>query len=72
MFLVKHLRPDIANGTTKLSKANDGVNPVAFNEFVIGHVLDKKNLGLKLEQTGITNKPWEIVCFRNSDYARDQ
>ena len=30
LFLVKHLRPDIANITRELSKANDGANSAAF------------------------------------------
>ena len=28
-------------------------------------------LGLKIEPTGNSNEPWEIVCFGNSDYAGD-
>ena len=29
-YLVKHLRPDIANMTRELSKTKNGVNPVVF------------------------------------------
>ena len=73
MFLVKYLCPDLANTTRKLSKANDGANPVAFNDLlhVIKYVIDMKNFGLKIEQKGNFNDPWEIVCFSNSDYAGD-
>ena len=30
LFLVKHLRPDNANTTGELLKANNGTNPMAF------------------------------------------
>ena len=36
---------------------------------MIKYVLDTEMLGLKIEPTGNLNKPWEIVCFSNSDYA---
>ena len=41
-FFMKHSRPDVANATGQLSKANDGANPAAFKELlpVIRHVLD--------------------------------
>ena len=72
-YLVKHSHPDLANATRKLSKANDGVNPAACKEIlcVIKYVIDMKNLGLKIKPTGNFNKPWEIICFSNSDYAGD-
>ena len=37
---------------------------------MIKYVLDKK-IGLKLEQTGNANEPWEIVYFSDSGYAGD-
>ena len=72
-YLVKHLRPYLANVTRELSKANDAVNPAAYKELlrVIKYVIDMKNLGLKIEPTGNSNEPWEIVSFSNSDYAGD-
>ena len=59
--------------TKELSKANDGVNPAAYKKLlcVIKYVIDKKNLGLEIEPKRNSNKPWEIVCFYNSDYAGD-
>ena len=30
-----------------------------------------KMLGLKIEPMGISNEPWEVVCFSDSNYARD-
>ena len=73
LYLIKHLQPDIANVTRELSKANNSVNPEAFKELlcVINHVLDTKNLELKIEPTRNANKPWEIVYFSDSDYAGD-
>ena len=73
LYLIKHLRPDLANTTRELSRANDGANPAAYKELlcVIKYVLDTKNLGLKIKPTGNSKKPWEIVCFSNNDYAGD-
>ena len=39
---------------------------------VIKHVLDTKNLGLKIEHMRNSNKPWEIVYFCNCNCAGDQ
>ena len=54
LSLVKHSRPDIANVTRELSKANDGANPAAYKELlrVIKYVIKTEKLGLKLEPTG--------------------
>ena len=73
LYLVKHSHPNLANTTRELLKANDGANPAAYKELLhpINYVLDRKNLGLKIELMGNSNKPWEIVCFGNSDYAGD-
>ena len=73
LYLVKYSCPDLANATRELSKANDSVNPVAYREllYVIKYVIDTKNLWLKIKPTGNFDKPWEIVCFSNSDYAGD-
>ena len=35
LYLVKHSRPNIANLTRELSKANDGVNPAAYKNFYV-------------------------------------
>ena len=73
LYLIKQLHPDVANVTRELSKANDGANPEAYKELlhVINYVINTKNLGLKIKPTGNSNKPWEIVCFSDSDYAGD-
>ena len=74
LYLVKHLHPNLANSTRELSKANDGTNPAAHKEllYVIKYVLDRKNLGLKIESTGNSNEPSEIVCFSNSSLQETQ
>ena len=74
LYLVKHSCTNLANATRELLKANDGTNPAAYKELlcVIRCVLDTKNLGLKSEPIVNSNKPWEIVCFRDSDYVGDQ
>ena len=57
LYLVKHSWPDIANMTKKILKANNGAKTAASKELlhVIKHVLDMKNLVLKIELTGNTN-----------------
>ena len=73
LYMVKHSCPNLANMTGKLSKANDDMNPAAYKELLceIKYVLDTKNVGLMIEPMENSNKPWEIVCFSNSDYMRD-
>ena len=73
LYLLKHSHPNLANATRESSKANDGANPVAYKELlhVIKYVIDTKNLGLKIEPTGNSNKLLEIICFNESDYAGD-
>ena len=48
-----HSKPDTANATRELSKANDGANHTEFKTLlhVIKSLWDMKNLGLKLEPT---------------------
>ena len=69
----KALAPQSCQSTRELSKANDGENPAVYKEFlhVIKYVIDTKNLGLKIKPKINPNKPCEIVCFSNSDYAGD-
>ena len=73
-YLVKHLRPDIANCVSKLSKVLDGSTPASYKEIlhVIRYVLGTKKLGLKLCPTGSHNDLWNIICFTDSDYAGDE
>ena len=73
LYLVKHSRPNVANAARKISKANDGANPATFKKLLnmIKHVLNIKNVGLKMEPARKANKQWEIVCFSDSNYAGD-
>ena len=50
LYLMKHLRPNLATMTRKLSKANDDANPVAYKELfhVIKYVTNTKRHGLKI------------------------
>ena len=72
-YLVKHLRPDLANATRELSNANDGENPVAYKRLLcmIKYVINTKNLGLRIKPMGNSDEPWEIVCFSIIDYHGD-
>ena len=74
LYLVKFSRPDIANPVRELSKVLDCSTKTAFNELlrVIKYVLDTENLGLKIEPNiQYSGKPWDLVCYSDSDYAGD-
>ena len=73
LYPKKHLQQNIANATRELSKVNNGASPAVFMELlcVIKHALNKRNLELKIEQIWNADKPWEIVCFSDSDNVRD-
>ena len=70
LYLVKNSCLNLAKTTRELSKANNGANHAAYKELlhVTKNVLDMKNLGLKVEPTGNYNKPWEMICFSDSDH----
>ena len=70
LYLVKHSRPDIANAVRELSKVLDCSTNGAYKEMLrcIKYVLDTKSLGLKIWPKGNKSKPWEIICFTDSDY----
>ena len=72
-YLVKHSCPNLANATREILKVNDGANPAAYKELlhVIRYDLDMNKLGPKIECTGNSNKPWEMICFRDYNYAGD-
>ena len=50
LFLVKHTRPDIANGVRKLSKALDSPSEAAFKDMLrmVKFVLDTRGLAIKI------------------------
>ena len=72
LFLVKHMRPDIANPVHELLKLNDCPTPIAVKEMfrVIKFVLDTPEKGLKMKPE--LNDVWRIVAYSDSDYAGDK
>ena len=73
LCLVKHSWADIANAVQELSKVLDCYTEGIYKEILrcIKYVLDSKKLGLKIWLIDNRSKPWEIVCFTDSDYASD-
>jgi hypothetical protein len=73
LYLVKHSRPDIANGARELSKALHGVTPKAMQEMkrMIKYVLDTKDLALKIKPILDIKDVWSMVAFSDSNYATD-
>ena len=74
LYLVKYSRPDIANPVRELSKVLDCSTKTAFKELLrmIKYVLDTEDLGLKISpKIQDSRKPWDLVCYSDSDYAGD-
>ena len=73
LYLVKHLRQDIANAVSESSIVLDGVYPAASKEMqrVIKYMLDIRQYGLRFEPSMRVNSIWDPVCYINSDYAGD-
>ncbi len=73
LYLVKHSRPDIANAVCECTKVLDGATTHVYCEMlqIIKYVLDTKDYGLKIDPTYEKNKPWDLVCHLDSNYARD-
>ena len=67
------LMPRSCQCNQRIAKANDGANLAAYKELlqVVKYVLNTEMLGLKIEPTGNSNEPQEIVCFSDSNYAGD-
>ena len=74
LYLVKHLRPDIANAVRELSKVLDKPSYRAYKEMcrVSKYVLDTHRYGLKFSPTKEEGKPWIIHAYSDSDYAGDK
>jgi len=74
LYLLKYLRPCLANPLRELSKALDGANQATFKELkrVIKFVLDTADYSLKIQPI---QKPvgvaWTMTVFSDSNYARD-
>ena len=66
LYLIKHMRNNIAIITRDILKVNNGANPTTFCAFlhIIKNVLNTKTLSLKLE-------PFKIICFSDRYHAGD-
>ena len=66
LYLVKHLRPDLANPVCELSKVMDGASNYHLKELyrIISHTLNNETLGLKLFQS-ISNASGTLFYSEN-------
>jgi len=73
LFLVKHTRPDLSNGTRELSKVMDKATEGHMKELcrVIKYVIDTKNKCLKLRPEDTDDK-WRIKAYSDADFAGDK
>ena len=74
LYLVKHSRPDIANAVRELTKVMDKATDRDMNEMLrlIKHVLDTKDIGLKIEPKALNTLLWNIVMWSDSDWGGDK
>jgi hypothetical protein len=72
LYLIKYLRPDLANVVRELSKCMDGARLAAYKEMqrVIKFVLDTRMHCLKL-QPRHESETWDLVSYCDSDWAGD-
>ena len=75
LYLVKHSRPEIANGVRQLSKALIGPSEAAFKDMLrmIKFVLETRNKVVKLEPVFEQAEEiiWNVLAFSDSDFAGD-
>ncbi len=71
LYLIKHSRPDIANAVRKWTKVFDGTMKYVYHEMLhyIKYVLKTKHFGLRIDPIYKRNKPWDLVCYLDSDNA---
>ena len=74
LYLQKYSRPDISNAVRELAKGMQTPTPNAFKELkrVLKFVIDKKNLGLRMEPTIDKSQNWDMETFTDSDWAGDK
>jgi len=74
LYLVKHSRPDLSNGTWELSKVMDKAAEGHMKELcrVIKYALDTQTIGLKLKPEDNENKLWELKAYSDADFAGDK
>jgi hypothetical protein len=70
LYLIKYLRPDLANAVRELSKFMDGANLAAYKEIlrVEKFVLDTKDYCLKFNPI-FENEEWGLVSYSDSDWS---
>ena len=74
LYLVKHSRPDLSNGTRELSKVMDKATEGHMKELcrMIKYALDTRHIGLKLKPEENDNKLWELKAYSDADFAVDK
>jgi len=74
LYLVKHSRPDLSNGTRELSKVMDKATEGHMKELcrLIKYALDTQTIGLKLKPEDNDNKLWELKAYSDADFAGDK
>ena len=74
LYLVKHSRPDLSNGTRELSKVMDKATEGHMKGLcrVIKYALDTRTIGLKLKPEDNDNKIWELKAYSDADFAGDR
>jgi len=74
LYLVKHLRPDLSNGTRESSKVMDKAMEGHMKELcrVIKYALDTRTIGLRLKPEDNDNKLWELKAYLDADFAGDK
>ena len=75
LYLVKHTRPDIANGVRELSKALVGPSEAAYKDMLrmIKFVLETRNKAVKLKPVfeEVVEIVWNVLAYSDSDWAGD-
>ena len=74
LYLVKHSRPDISNAVRELTKVMDRATDRDMQEMlrITKHVLDTKDLGLKIEPKIKDKFIWNMVMWSDSDWGGDK
>jgi len=74
LYLVKHSRPDLSNGTRELSKVMDKATEGHIKELcrVIKYAIETQNIGLKLKLEDNDNNLWELKAYSDADFAGDK
>ena len=74
LYLVKHSRPDISNAVRELTKVMDKATDKHMQEMlrIVKHVLDTKELGLKIEPKVRNTLIWTMIMWSDSDWGGDK